>query len=423
MMDFRKNSKKLKVDYHPILDTMDMDITTKVFGVKSSPFVVAVVSRNLPVEMTGISYGRGEVRLSDYPGEHVVLNSGTIIECEEDAATSKFVSTIIVAAVLFVRTNDVQPHDIKVDVHLFDGRVCQGQVFACDFHYNLAAVRIQTDSPLQTPTLKGLDDVMSIDPSELLQLSQDRSFQLRPHSNLFKIFHGMKIITIWRALRPKNFIIVSSGVLCIDAPYTELDCNELCWVKDRKEDPLGEKGENGGTIVNCFGDVIGMLFYGSAFMPINIVLRWWHHFKSCRNYRRPWLGVEISNLYSSRLEILEQFMSKFPNISAGVVVMKVEEDSPAAHCSTIHAKDVIVACDGKLVRSKLDLFELLWDKVGDTVELNVVRPSNGNQLKVNVTVGESTPDRFYRWPLIHWTRFHTILPTRTSTLHDDIKWP
>ena len=64
--------------------------------------------------MTGISYGHGEVRLSDYPGEHVVLNSGTIIECEEDAATSKFVSTIIVAAVLFVRTNDVQPHDIKV---------------------------------------------------------------------------------------------------------------------------------------------------------------------------------------------------------------------------------------------------------------------------------------------------------------------
>ena len=48
-------------------------------------------------------------------------------------------------------------------------------------------------------------------------------------------------------------------------------------------------------------------------------------------------------------------MSKFPNISAGVVVMKVEEDSPAAHCSTIHAKDVIVACDGKLVRSKLEV--------------------------------------------------------------------
>ena len=105
---------------------------------------------------------------------------------------------------------------LQVDVHLFDGRVCQGQVFACDFHYNLAAVRIQTDSPLQTPTLKGLDDVMSIDPSEQLQLSQDRSFQLRPHSNLFKIFHGMKIITIWRALRPKNFIIVSSGVLWYD---------------------------------------------------------------------------------------------------------------------------------------------------------------------------------------------------------------
>ena len=63
---------------------------------------------------------RSRTYMSNYPGEHVFWNSGTVIECEEDAATRKFISTIIVAATIFVRTNGVQPEDIKVTLSSFD---------------------------------------------------------------------------------------------------------------------------------------------------------------------------------------------------------------------------------------------------------------------------------------------------------------
>ena len=101
-------------------------------------------------------------------------------------------------------------------MHLFDGRTCQGKVFACDFHYNLAAIRIQTDSPLQTPVLKHLADIVSIDLAELPQLCRNRSFQLLPHSNLFKIFPGMRIITVERSICSDFTLRVSSGVLRYD---------------------------------------------------------------------------------------------------------------------------------------------------------------------------------------------------------------
>lgn len=38
----------------------------------------------------------------------------------------------------------------------------------------------------------------------------------------------------------------------------------------------------GGPIINCSGEVIGIGFYGSPFLPSNIISRWWKHYKSCR---------------------------------------------------------------------------------------------------------------------------------------------
>lgn len=104
----------------------------------------------------------------------------------------------------------MQP-DIQVHVYLWDGKLCEGQVLAWDFHYNLAAVRVQSDSLLPTATLRGLDDVVSILPTDCT-----RSFQLLPHSDLFKISPGTKIITLYRTLRPRNAHVVGSGVFGYD---------------------------------------------------------------------------------------------------------------------------------------------------------------------------------------------------------------
>lgn len=42
-----------------------------------------------------------------------------------------------------------------------------------------------------------------------------------------------------------------------------------------------------------------------------------------RQSRRPWLGMEVTNLYAARLRILERIISKFPDVLKGVIVEEV----------------------------------------------------------------------------------------------------
>lgn len=55
----------------------------------------------------------------------------------------------------------------QVDVYLSDGTLLDGQVYACDFHYNLALVKIESDALLQPASLRNLDDSISIHPCEI----------------------------------------------------------------------------------------------------------------------------------------------------------------------------------------------------------------------------------------------------------------
>ncbi|KAL8154546.1 hypothetical protein AgCh_000058 [Apium graveolens] len=71
----------------------------------------------------------------------------------------------------------------------------------------------------------------------------------------------------------------------------------------------------------------------------------------------------------------------------------VEEDSPAYH-SGICDFDVIVEINGVVVQSTLEFFEKTWDKVGESVELKVLRESTGGQLNISTAIGEVTPEKF-----------------------------
>lgn len=92
-------------------------------------------------------------------------------------------------------------------------KLCLAKVLACDFHYNLAAIQIKTDSPLPTATLRDLDDAL---PLHSTDHPQERSFKLLPHSNLFKIFPGTKIISLWRTTIPHNYLDFYSALFGYD---------------------------------------------------------------------------------------------------------------------------------------------------------------------------------------------------------------
>ncbi|XP_050220083.1 putative protease Do-like 14 [Mercurialis annua] len=156
----------------------------------------------------------------------------------------------------------------------------------------------------------------------------------------------------------------------------------------------------GGPLVNRSGEVIGINFFSSEFtpsLPINIVSKWWGHYKKFGDYRRPWLGLELRNLYSATIDILEKITRNFPDIRKGVIIDEVTQDSPA-HSAGVHPDDIIVECDGQIVQSSLQFFDITWDKVGKMVELVVLR-GDGARMKSSIMVDIISPYQFNSWPL------------------------
>ncbi|XP_028088347.1 uncharacterized protein LOC114288930 isoform X1 [Camellia sinensis] len=141
---------------------MDLDIDTKKTALKASPSVVSVVS------LTG--------------GNALFMGSGTIIDCEN--VNSTYFSTILTSASLLRSSAELEavPEDIKViisikvffvlgtiqyysvllllqiDVYISDGKLFEGRVFAYDFHFDIAFIKIESNATLPTASLRLLED-------------------------------------------------------------------------------------------------------------------------------------------------------------------------------------------------------------------------------------------------------------------------
>ncbi|KAF3667290.1 hypothetical protein FXO38_08686 [Capsicum annuum] len=76
-----------------------------------------------------------------------------------------------------------------------DGRSFDGQIEAYDLYYNIAAVQIQSDTPLPTASLAHLNDSITVDPSHSVK---EESFQLRPHSNSLNLIPEDLVIVLGR---------------------------------------------------------------------------------------------------------------------------------------------------------------------------------------------------------------------------------
>ncbi|KAE9459998.1 hypothetical protein C3L33_08068, partial [Rhododendron williamsianum] len=106
---------------------------------------------------------------------------------------------------------------------------------------------------------------------------------------------------------------------------------------------------------------------------------------------RPWLGMELTNLYTATIGKLDKVFSKF-NISRGVLVKKVINGSPAEQAGILHG-DIIVQCGEKEVQSSLEFYDIIWEKVRLTEEVVVLRESSAARLNLKLFVDETIPDK------------------------------
>lgn len=354
-------------------DNIYLDVDTKRAALIASPFVVSLVSH------TG--------------GKAFFWGSGTIIECED--VDGAYLSTVLTSASLLRSPSESNAiaDDIKIDVCFSDGKLFEGHVFTYDFHYNFATIKIKSDAAMPTASVRRLDDSISIDRSK-------ESFQLQPHSELFHLCPGEAVVAVGRYYKKPYYIMAASGKFSLAS--FEFDCRELLTVNCKIS-----KCGIGGPLINYHGEVIGVNFYEklcTPFLPINLVSKCLEQFKAYGKFCRPRLGVEMINLYSASLGMLEKIIEKVPNISKGVLVEKVTKGSPAESAGLFFG-DVIVQCDNIIVRSLLELHDIIFDKVGKSVELAVIR-EGGAHLKLDMMVEETGPDEFNRWPLPEEIKIH-----------------
>ena len=152
------------------------------------------------------------------------------------------------------------------------------------------------------------------------------------------------------------------------------------------------QGNSGGPLIDINGKVIGVntailstsggsVGLGFA-IPSNLASVVKDSIIATGKCEKPYIGVYLNNLDSEKIKAL--------NIKStnGVLIAKVVADGPAARAG-IQANDVIVAVNGKAVNSAgAFIGELAAKKVGESVELSVIR--NSQTVKIRVTL-EETP--------------------------------
>ncbi|WOG82754.1 hypothetical protein DCAR_0101922 [Daucus carota subsp. sativus] len=412
------------------------DIGTKNAILQASPSVVSLISRT---------------------GDKVVfLGSGTIIECE--AHDESFLSTILTSAT-FLRGPDDEASilpNLMINVYLSSGKLYEGKVLTYDFYYNIAIISIKSDALLSTAKMRCVDDSIAIDSNTSML---DGAISLlhgdeETVSTRYNLFPGKLVIALARNFEAPFEIMAAPGYFsCNDFHH---DCKELFWTTCKVT-----KIVVGGPVINCYGEVIGVSFALSpvnAFLPINIALKCLEDLKENRQVPRPYLGVGVANLYTAKLEKLDELTGTFPHVTKGVIIEQVEnmriharvkrrkvchwtfwsvrkwlkarvllqniekkkriqtsgrkmkikkkkriqtidgnmklKQESPAGRDGLCCDDVIISCDGNSVGSPLELTEVLWNQEGKPVELIVLRPRIG-QLKLTVTVG--TSPKMNRW--------------------------
>ncbi|HSQ34833.1 MAG TPA: Do family serine endopeptidase [Candidatus Binatia bacterium] len=146
-------------------------------------------------------------------------------------------------------------------------------------------------------------------------------------------------------------------------------------------------GNSGGPLINMKGEAIGInstiltpssgnIGIGFA-IPANMAKKVVADLKSKGKVVRGWFGIGIQDVTESDAKDLEL-------AAAGVLIMKVEENSPAQKAG-LKRYDLIVAINGKAVKAAADLqMEIANSNPGDEITVTIYRNRDKQNIKIKV---------------------------------------
>jgi serine protease Do len=147
-------------------------------------------------------------------------------------------------------------------------------------------------------------------------------------------------------------------------------------------------GNSGGPLINMKGEAIGInstiltpsagnIGIGFA-IPANMAQKVVADLKSKGKVVRGWFGIQITDISESDAKDLDL-------ATGGVLISRVEDNSPAAKAG-LKRYDLIVAINGKVVKSAADLqMEIANSAPGDVVGITIYRNHDKQELKVKVS--------------------------------------
>jgi len=203
------------------------------------------------------------------------------------------------------------------------------------------------------------------------------------------------------ALGDSNSVEVGEWVLAIGNPFNQ-DLTVTAGIISAKGRQLGlaqyedflqtdasiNMGNSGGPLINMKGEAIGInstilspssgsIGIGFA-IPTNMAKKVVADLKSKGKVVRGWFGIGIQ-------DISESDAKDFDLQSGGVMVQRVEESSPAWKAG-LKRYDLIVAINGKAVKSAADLqMEIANSAPGDEISVTLFRGRDKQVLKVKVS--------------------------------------
>lgn len=365
----------------------DSKMQLNTFNERFDSFVMDNFGLDLETKIAALNIARSVVSIKTSRGKKSLFKGSGTVVTSSDIGDNMYESTILTSTVLLLDSASV-PHDIKVEVCLYNGKVYDGEVFAFDLHFNIALIKVKSAATLSTATIVKLDDTISLDPSLLGKI------QLHKPSESFNISPGDKVIAMGRFHEFPYKLMGASGDFSLACCY--FDCAELL----RSNCKISKCG-TGGPLLNRYGEVIGVNFYEeiyTPFLPTNIVSKCLEQFKIHGRFFKPWIGLKMINLYAASLEKLDRVVHKFPGTFTGVFVEEVISGSPAAY-SGIRPGDVISRCNGRVVQSFLQLSEMILDYVEGVLEVGVLREETGEEMNLSIHVTEAAPYECHCWPI------------------------
>nr|WP_238479367.1 trypsin-like peptidase domain-containing protein [Fructobacillus papyrifericola] len=219
-----------------------------------------------------------------------------------------------------------------------------------------------------------------------------------------KIAVGQKVLAIGSPLGSEYASSVTEGIISATKRLVNSDDTSNANYGGStviQTDAAINPGNSGGPLINFAGQIVGInsmklsssssgtAVEGIGFaIPSDQVVNIVNKLVKYGKVTRPALGISMINLTQVPADEQKSTLKLPTDVSGGVVVYKVNDDSPADKAG-LKKYDLIVGIDGKTVSNQADLREKLYQhKVGDKIKLTYYRGSDKKTvtIKLNQTL-------------------------------------